>query len=681
MTSTRAHRSSGTAPDAAVGWRGRIPRRLPAFLLGAFLVVTLFAGLASSASAVIVRLPNGHTISYQPLRGQRQRQAKPLLFDEVLTNLDYNGGPVMPSNTNYTIYWSPAGELAYAPGYITGVNRYLKDLAHDSGNHENVDSVSTQYNDTAGQFAAYNSHFAQSFVDTHAFPAFGCAGSCLTDAQIRSELRRFAEEHSLPMNLETEYFLLLPPKVNTCFEANEAECSAGNAVDPRYCAYHSNIAIGGGGQLIYSNDGYVGEKPALERCTDENFPNGISDTALEGGLSHEHIESITDPEPNSGWTDFGPEPTGEIGDKCRTFEEATEFGTPLGESGGTKWNQVINGDRYWYQQEWSNQGHTCLQRFTLSGAEPTATFSAHADGGLTVTFDASGSTAPGGVAHYVWQFSDRFGEIPRTTETSSPTITHTFPFGSFFNVALTVLAGDGTGIGTSRHIHAGTENPGASFTATPGTAVIGNSIAFDASSSTAPPGTTISEYSWNFGDGSAASGVRASHAYASAGTYEVTLTTTNSDGLSTSVSSHVRVVKPPAAEPPPVFNPAALGLVPLTGTVAVPGAISVKRNGRASARLSCTGTASACSGEVVLTVKRTERVKGHKRTRTLRIGAFRFFVATGHPLSFTFTLAPAGRAMLRAAGGRLKVTATLRRTSPAPALTQSQSLRLSLARH
>ena len=78
------------------------------------------------------------------------------------------------------------------------------------------------------------------------------------------------------------------------------------------------------------------------------------------------------------------------------------MGTPLGTApDGAKYNQVINGHFYWYQEEWSNQGHTCLQRFTLPGSEPTATFTVTAGSGLAMTFNATGSTAPGGVADYV----------------------------------------------------------------------------------------------------------------------------------------------------------------------------------------------------------------------------------------------------------------------------------------
>ena len=121
-------------------------------------------------------------------------------------------------------------------------------------------------------------------------------------------------------------------------------------------------------------------------CEDGEHPNGTSsDGVLQGGLSHEHSESITDPE-LSAW--FGPEGE-ENGDKCRVFEEAKEFGTPLGKAkDGSKYNQVVNGAFYWYQQEWSNVGATCLQRLGPVGPLPTikkvSPKKGHATGGTTV---------------------------------------------------------------------------------------------------------------------------------------------------------------------------------------------------------------------------------------------------------------------------------------------------------
>jgi hypothetical protein len=417
----------------------RLGRRLA--LLALVSVVALAVGVAS-ASAVIVQLP-GKTLSYQPLR-----TANILPFDKFFSNLDYNGGPVMPSNTNYTIYWQPSGAPSYPAGYESGVNQYLENLAHDSGGHENVDSVSTQYNDAAGEFANYNSHFGGALIDTDPYPANGCnkAAICLTDEQLQSELTSFVTAHGLTRDLTHEYFLLTPPGVEDCFTALGKECSVGTS-RPVYCAYHGNIPLGGGEEIIYANDPFVTGNPG---CDDGNHPNGPSDGALEGGLSHEHNESITDPEPNNAWTDIGGS-GGEVGDKCEG-----EMGTTLGTTGGgATYNQVINGHFYWYQEEWSNQSSECRQSLTFAGETPTASFSSSPEGANKVGFDASASTAPGGVFRYNWQFNDGPG-LSTPVETTVPTVSHNFPLGGTYTVALTVFSSDGTSIGTAKTIEVGT---------------------------------------------------------------------------------------------------------------------------------------------------------------------------------------------------------------------------------
>ncbi len=80
--------------------------------------------------------------------------------------------------------------------------------------------------------------------------------------------------------------------------------------------------------------------------------------------------------------------------------------------------------------------------------------------------------------------------------------------------------------------YAGPAAPVASFTATPGTGPLELQVAFDASASQTPLGTTLS-YTWNFGDGSpTASGVTVQHTYAAAGVYPVQLTVQASNGMS-----------------------------------------------------------------------------------------------------------------------------------------------------
>lgn len=446
------------------------------------LVVLLLAVATSSASAVIVHLEDGTTLSYLAAPGTTPPGAGVPPFDAFFKNLDYNGGPVMTSNTNYTLYWSPSGTGAYPAGFATGLNTYFTGLEHDSGDHQNVDSVASQYNNAAGEFAEYNSRFGGELLDTHSYPANGCtrAPTCLTDRQIKEELVRFISVEHLPVGLNTEYFVLTPEGVESCFEAAGLACSANAESHQAYCAYHGNIPLVGGAEIIYANDPFVNGKLCDET---EHHINGPSDSALFGGLSHEHNESVTDPEPNSAWTDFGGsgEETGyEDGDKCRTFSPASEFGTPLGEVEveGKKltYNQEVNGRKYWYQQEWSNKGHTCLQRLAFEAAEaPNATFTSAAVAGNEVKFDAKGSTQGTGVRH-TWQFNDSGEFEPKTIETTALTLNHVFPSAGAYTVALTVFKPDGTSKGVAKQVFVNEKSQSIKFeSSSPGSAAVGGS--------------------------------------------------------------------------------------------------------------------------------------------------------------------------------------------------------------
>jgi hypothetical protein len=410
----------------------------------------LVAALAAhSASAVVVHLPDGRALSYQPLR----RAVAPAPTDGLFSNVEYNFGPVMASNTNYAFYWESPGAPRYPPGYQRGVDRYFRDLAHDSGGAQNVDSVSAQYNDSSGEFASYDSRFGGAIIDIAPYPANGCrrAAICLTDAQIRTELAAYLTVHGLPMDVVHEYFFLPPPGVESCSEPGGRECSAGTS-HAEYCAYHSSFEVGVRGVVVYSNDPYV---TGIPECDDGNHPNAsAADGQIEGGLTHEHNESITDPIPGSAWEDTL---TGEeVGDRCNA-----NMGAALGTApDGAAYNQVINGHLYWYEQVWSNQGHRCLQRLAFAGAEPTAAFTATPERHLTVAFDAGASTAPGGIAEYVWEFNyapysaRRELAHEKTLATGAPTVSFTFPKAGSFEVGLTVFAHDGTSLGTARAVEA-----------------------------------------------------------------------------------------------------------------------------------------------------------------------------------------------------------------------------------
>jgi|APFre7841882724_1041349.scaffolds.fasta_scaffold10164_2 PKD repeat protein len=83
--------------------------------------------------------------------------------------------------------------------------------------------------------------------------------------------------------------------------------------------------------------------------------------------------------------------------------------------------------------------------------------------------------------------------------------------------------------------------PVASFTATPADGSGPLTVQLNASAST-DPGGSITTYSWNFGDNSAAgSGVTTSHIFQTNGTYTVTLTVTDNSGTTGSTTRQVSV--------------------------------------------------------------------------------------------------------------------------------------------
>jgi hypothetical protein len=261
-----------------------------------------------------------------------------------LNNLTYNGGPVMHTNKVYAIYWFPAGST-YSANYRSLIDRYFADVSADNGKTSNVYYSDTQYGDGSGKIS-YSSSFGGSVVDTNAFPADGCADTsslttrCLSDAQLQTEIQRVKTANGWASNPSTMFFMFTPKGVGSCAGT---ECAY-----TVYCAYHSWYGSGSS-VTLYANMPYADTDPSS--CDAGDHPNGDDADATLNVTSHEHNEAITD-EQGDAWYDL----TGnENGDKC-----AWDFGTALGGATGARWNQVINGDHYWLQQEWSNASSGCV---------------------------------------------------------------------------------------------------------------------------------------------------------------------------------------------------------------------------------------------------------------------------------------------------------------------------------
>jgi PKD repeat protein len=136
-------------------------------------------------------------------------------------------------------------------------------------------------------------------------------------------------------------------------------------------------------------------------------------------------------------------------------------------------------------------------------------------------------------ATYSWDFGDG------TSGTGTST-THRYTRGGTYTVRLVVTSDTGLSATTTRQITVSTTLPAgsANFVFSPTDPHTGDTVFFNASSSTI---TDVSSYSWDFGDGSTASGVNPTHVYTNERTFTVSLTVTNSRGQVASVSKTVTV--------------------------------------------------------------------------------------------------------------------------------------------
>ncbi len=164
---------------------------------------------------------------------------------------------------------------------------------------------------------------------------------------------------------------------------------------------------------------------------------------------------------------------------------------------------------------------------------PTAAFTSSVTG-LTASVDGRTSTdADGSVAAWAWDFGDG------STGTGSTT-SHVYAAAGTYTVTLTVTDDKGA-TATTRSSVVTTRPANLAPTATFSVSTNGLAVAVDASGSTDPDGS-ITAYSWDFGDGTAAvTGRTATHTYAAAGSYPVTLTVTDDRAGTASTSTTVRV--------------------------------------------------------------------------------------------------------------------------------------------
>ncbi len=160
------------------------------------------------------------------------------------------------------------------------------------------------------------------------------------------------------------------------------------------------------------------------------------------------------------------------------------------------------------------------------------------DEGQEITFDASNSYDPdGSIVSYTWDFGDG-------STATGKVVTHTYADNGVYTVTLTVKDNAGA---TSTDTCTATINnvPPVADAGGPYSGSVNEEITFDAGNSYDPGTADTLTYTWDFGDGSTATGKVVTHAYSSAGNYTVTLTVKDDDGASSTDTTYATITEQP----------------------------------------------------------------------------------------------------------------------------------------
>jgi hypothetical protein len=443
---------------------------------------------------------------------------------ENVAALKYHGGPVISASDTYAIYWDPVN--AYHNDWMTLIDRYLHDVGAASGQLSNIFSLNGQYTGPGGTRASYASTFRGAYTDTTPYPASGCKepngqSTCLTDAQVRAELKRFIEANNLPKGLNVIYFVLTPPAVTVCTdegkkgncsdsaterEEEENDITGSPAAATGFCGYHSAIEPGSANPIVYGVQPWVAGHAGhiiIPVPVKTEVPSGAA-------LACQNRKALVEPNQNSSVSRFDGFEAGlaDIIINGLSIEQDDIVVDPL-----------LNG---WYQDAHAThyeQTDLCKGGFSPASSEelPKSPETTHA-------LNISNESINGGSYYLQWALS---------------------------SVGITSGKGIVCWEGTELLPHFTATNP-----------VNGSDIvAFDANESGIALDANVTElkldepylapvYKWDFGDGTpvVSSGLAASvfHSYTYAGNYRVTLTVTDSGGNTASVTNTIPVVGPPA---------------------------------------------------------------------------------------------------------------------------------------
>ncbi|WP_194893104.1 hypothetical protein [Catenulispora pinisilvae] len=202
--------------------------------------------------------------------------------------LNYGGGPVQHNVQVYLVFWGNQWDSD-----SNGVESYMQNLFSGLGtSSDSWSTVTSQYTDSSGSGPTFNGAvLAGTWVDDAS-----AAPQSAAQSDIAAEAENGVSHFGITPTNDTQIVVLSPSGTNPDGFPNSG-----------FCAWHDYD-----GTVSYTNMPYVLD--AGSSCGANSVSNQLDGFSIVEG--HEYAESMTDPQPSSGWVAGDGE---EDGDLCAWY--------------------------------------------------------------------------------------------------------------------------------------------------------------------------------------------------------------------------------------------------------------------------------------------------------------------------------------------------------------------------
>jgi hypothetical protein len=516
--------------------------------------------LAAALLSLIVVAPAGAIVTtVESTQVGLQPRSEALGEGTPETFANESGNAVVHLSNDYVIFWDPTDRFHVHHEWESGIETFFHQMGESNGQLDTIFAIAGQYRDRSNTGALPRAVFTAAYHDFQAYPTAGCTDpkpltsgqiTCLTDAQVRAQLQSFISVQHLPKGMSTIYYLVTPPGVTVCLDASAGHCSdfslsaeeetkterASTSYKNSFCSYHGDInpdnaVEGDANTVLYAAIPWTAGTEGVggDIVSGTAYANAFD--CQDGGWNAEHNEekhdAFNDQEPNQAGK-------GEEGDFGQALYDLT-VNQIAEEQANTVTDPLLNG--------WQDSGHheatdECRNVFGNTAGR---------------TVEGSGTPAEG----------------PNAGTLSNETIgSGNYFINNIWNLASHHCDG-GVGL-VPRFVAPNTINTG-EVVGFDGMASTIGMLEVKAFGPTGPPTVSYATFTWNFGDGTVATGFAPGspiceapwlspcagsvfHTYTHGGEYVVTLTVTDIAGNVDTFSEKLTVNGPggPGAAGPPV---------------------------------------------------------------------------------------------------------------------------------